>query len=138
MTETCNGGEVSPVVLLVEDEVLIRLADGELLREKGYTVLEAASATEAMVLFSSDHPLDAIVTDVRMPGELDGLMLTRIIKEARPSLPVILVSGHYNPAEGHLADRFLRKPYPPEVLIDTLEELIGPRWESRASNKASS
>lgn len=126
-----------PVVLLVEDEILIRLATAELLRSEGYSVLEASSAGEARVLFASGHRLDAVITDVQMPGELDGVMLARIIKEVSPTLPVVLVSGQFDPAEGHPADRFLRKPCSPEALVETLEELIRPRWRERLSNKAS-
>src|SRR5687768_8244454 len=105
-----------PVILLVEDEVLVRLATAEMLRDEGYTVLEASDATEALVLFASSQALDLVISDVRMPGELDGVKLSRIIKEARPQLPVALVYGHFGGEEEHPADRFLRKPYTAEQL----------------------
>jgi CheY-like chemotaxis protein len=132
-SETPEG----PVILVVEDEILVRLVAAEFLRERGYIVLEASDAVEALVLFSSDHALDLVISDVRMPGELDGLKLTRIIKEARPELPVILVSAHFGPDEGHPADRFLRKPYECEVLQKIIEELIGPKWQKKQSSAAS-
>jgi CheY-like chemotaxis protein len=132
-SETTGG----PVILLVEDEVLIRLVAAEFLREKGYIVLEASDAVEALVLFSSDHALDLVISDVRMPGELDGLKLSCIMKEARPHLPIALVSGHFGPDEEHPADRFLRKPYECEVLLKIVEELIGPQWQTKQSTAAS-
>jgi CheY-like chemotaxis protein len=108
-----TGTEHAPVILLVEDEVLIRLSTAEFLRGEGYVVLEASDAVEALVLFTSEHPLDLVVTDVRMPGELDGVKLTQILKEARPQLPVALASAHLALDVGHPGDRFLRKPYTP-------------------------
>jgi CheY-like chemotaxis protein len=127
-----------PVILLVEDEILIRLSTAEFLRQDGYTVLEASDAVEALVLFASDHPLDLVITDVRMPGELDGVKLTRIIKEARPDLPVALASGHLAFDAEHPGDRLLRKPYMPEELLEVVDELIGPEWQSRQSNSKAS
>lgn len=133
-----SDGVAPPVILLVEDEVLIRLASADLLRNAGYSVLEASNAAEALVLLDSDHPFDAVVTDVRMPGEMDGVALARLIKAGRPSLPVVLVSGHLDPADSDVADYFFRKPYAAERLIETLQELILPRWQSKQSNTASS
>lgn len=132
------GSHHAPVILLVEDEILIRLSSAEYLREEGYTVLEASDAVEALVLFASDHPLDLVITDVRMPGELDGVKLTQIIKEAKPDLPVALASGHLALDVDHPGDRFLRKPYTPEQILQVVDELIGTKWQSeQSSSKAS-
>jgi CheY-like chemotaxis protein len=125
-----------PVILLVEDEVLIRLVAAEFLREEGYTVLEAADAVEALVLFSSGHSLDLVITDVRMPGELDGLKLSYIMKEAKPDLPVALASGHFGADEDHPADRFLRKPYTPQELLGVVNELIDQEWQNGQTSAA--
>lgn len=133
-----TGPDHAPVILLVEDEILIRLSTAEFLRQDGYMVLEASDAMEALVLFGSDHPLDLVITDVRMPGELDGVKLTRIIKEARPDLPVALASGHLAFDAEHPGDRLLRKPYTSEEMLEIVDELIGAEWRSRqGSSKAS-
>jgi CheY-like chemotaxis protein len=135
---TGPGSENAPVVLLVEDEVLIRLSAAEMLREQGYVVLEAADATEALALFGTGHPLHLVITDVRMPGEIDGLALMRKIKKRRPHLPVALVSGHLAADAGHEADGFLRKPYAPEQFLQIARDLIEPQWQSNhSSSKAS-
>lgn len=133
-----DGDDAPPVILLVEDEVLIRLASADLLRDAGYCVLEASNAAEALALLDSNHPVDAVVTDVRMPGEIDGITLARMVKQARPALPVVVASGHLGPEDSDVADHFFRKPYAPERLVETLQELIRPRWQSRPSNTASS
>lgn len=127
----------APVVLVVEDEVMIRLLMAENLRDEGYTVLEAANAVEALVLFSSDVSLDLVLTDVRMPGELDGVKLTRIIKEAKPELPVAILSGHFDSTEEHGADAFLRKPYSNDALLALVRKLIERRCPNQQTSQAS-
>lgn len=137
--ERNNSAEAdkAPVVLLVEDEVLIRLAAADILRDEGFTVCEAADAVEALVLFSSDVSLDVVVTDVQMPGELDGLKLTQIIKEAKPDLPVAIISGHFDPTQEHAANAFLRKPYSSTELLKLVRELIDKRCQNQRNSKAS-
>ena len=132
--ETPNNGAV---VLVVEDEVLIRMMAAEILRDEGFTVLEAANAVEALVLFSSELRLDVVLTDVNMPGELDGVKLTHIVKEAKPDLPVALLSGHFDPSGEHAADGFLRKPYSNAELLALVRELIDKRCKNQKISKAS-
>ena len=81
-----------PSVLIVEDELLIRLALSEYLTECGFSVREAADAAEAMDLMEREK-VDAIFTDVRMPGEMDGIEFVRWVLEHRPGTPVMLTSG---------------------------------------------
>ena len=68
-------------VLVVEDEILVRLTMADCLRAAGYVVVEAANATEALAVLTSGEPVDVIFTDVRMPGAMDGLMLARWVHE---------------------------------------------------------
>jgi CheY-like chemotaxis protein len=132
------GNDRQPVILLVEDEVLIRLSTAELLRERGYQVLEAADAAEAIALLRSGHPLDLVISDVRMPGPMDGLGLTSALKEARPNLPVALFSGHLAGDFAHGGDGFLRKPCEPDEIIALVERLIGGEWQNSNNPNASS
>jgi len=131
------GFEQQPVILLVEDEVLIRLSSAELLRDQGYVVLEAVDAAEAFALVRSGHPLDLVITDVRMPSEMDGVALSFALKQARPNLPVALASAHLEPDFPHAADGFLRKPYEPAELFALVESLIGAEWQNKSNPIAS-
>jgi DNA-binding NtrC family response regulator len=79
-------------VLIVEDELLIRLALSEYLAECGFSVLEAADAAEAMDLMQRAK-VDIIFTDVRMPGDMDGIAFAQWVLKHWPGLPVMLTSG---------------------------------------------
>lgn len=80
-------------ILVVEDEVLIRLAVAEGLRDCGYHVLEASNAADAIVVLNSGTPVDLVFTDVQMPGERDGLDLARWVRRNRPEARILITSG---------------------------------------------
>jgi two-component system, response regulator PdtaR len=80
-------------ILIVEDNVILRYTLCHWLRDEGHEVLEAASADEAKRVLGSVVPIDLVVTDVEMPGSLDGLALTRHVRAEFRELPVIVVSG---------------------------------------------
>jgi DNA-binding response OmpR family regulator len=81
------------VILLVEDDVLVRGALAEYLRGENYEVLEAHEANEAMTVLNAEHVVDLVLTDVQMPGPPDGLELVRWLKEHFPDIPAIVTSG---------------------------------------------
>jgi DNA-binding response OmpR family regulator len=83
----------SPTVLVVEDEVLIRIAIADYLRECGYRVLEAGSGDEAVAVLKTDIRVDVVFTDVTMPGTLNGFGLAQWVRVERPGVRVILTSG---------------------------------------------
>src|SRR3546814_13882305 len=85
------------------------LADS--LRDIGYHILEAADGDEALDILTSGQILDLVVTDVRMPGGVDGMELTRRSKSHAPGRPVIVCSAHLFRSESYPADEFLAKPY---------------------------
>ena len=101
-----------PRVLVVEDEFLIRLLISDALRDAGFDVIEAFNGDEAIDILST-APVDLVLSDVRMPGTIDGLELLRWVRESLPALPVILTSGHLPPDEAIAqgATHFLSKPY---------------------------
>ena len=108
-------------VLIVEDEFLIRLILSEHLREHGFDVIEAFNADEALTMLSVSVPC-LIVTDVHMPGTLNGLDLLDNVRETNPELPVIVVSGHLTCIEiidEHM--QFMRKPYATNELLQKIE-----------------
>jgi CheY-like chemotaxis protein len=91
--ENDNRSE-SPTILVVEDDVLIRLAVSDYLRGCGYRVVEAGSGDEAVeVLTKSDARIDVVFTDVSMPGSLSGFGLAQWVRRERPDARVILTSG---------------------------------------------
>ena len=123
------GEAQKPVILLVEDDVLVRFTTAEVLRDGGFDVLEAVDSSEALALLSTGHPLDLVITDIRMPGHMDGMQLANVLKNARPNLPVALLSSHLQRPD-HSADIFISKPYDPDKLVEVVKRLIGAEWRS--------
>ena len=111
-----DSGERKPTVLLVDDEFLIRIALSDFLQECGFKTLEATNAERAIaVLETLDLTIDVVLTDVRMPGEMNGFGLAKWIRENRPGLPVLVVSGHAQKADvaHELCEKqeFIPKPF---------------------------
>ena len=116
-------------ILVVEDEVLIRLAIAEYLRECGYKVHEATHATEAVaVLESPEVSVDIVFSDVVMPGEMDGFGLARWVRANRPGVEVILTSTVDRSAEvaGMLCEAgpLMKKPYEPQNVVERIKQLL--------------
>jgi CheY-like chemotaxis protein len=99
---------VAPVVLVVEDEVLVRLSAAQHLRQSGCEVLEAMNAEEALRLLETVD-VDVAFSDVTMPGTIDGLALVDWLHKHRPHVGTIVTSGAQQPAAGY--GMFLSKPY---------------------------
>ncbi len=116
-------------ILVVEDEILIRFILADSLRDIGYQVLEAADGDEGLHILNSGQVVDLLVTDVRMPGDIDGMELTRRSKSLAPGRPVIVCSAHLYKSEALPADEFLAKPYSIAALAETIERLIGDPWQ---------
>ena len=129
---TANLNPESPppqTVLVVEDEVLIRLVIADYLRECGYRVHEAASADEAIVVLESrDVSVDIVFSDVIMPGRMDGFGLARWVRANRPQIDIVLTSGIDRSAEvaGMLCrgGPLLEKPYEPQKVVDRIKQLL--------------
>jgi len=107
------------VVLIVEDEVIIRSLVAEHLRECGFSVIEAANAAEAITVLSTQTNIDLVFSDITMPGEIDGVGLAHWIRARRADIPVLLTSGAATAETAPIAPHaFVRKPYG----LDDLEE----------------
>jgi DNA-binding response OmpR family regulator len=116
-------------ILVVEDEVLVRLVIAEYLRDCGYRVHEAASAEEAMVVLqSSDVSIDLVFSDVVMTGQTDGFALARWLREHKPDVKVILTAGIDRSAEVAAtlceAGPMLEKPYEPGHVVERIRQLV--------------
>lgn len=96
-------------VLVVEDEILIRVLIADELRAEGFSVVEAATGDEALSYFQAGVQVDLVLSDIDLPGALNGVDLVRRLRAEAPDLPTVLTSGH-SPGV-HPADAFLPKPY---------------------------
>ena len=116
----------APVVLLVEDETLLRMFNADTLVEAGYRVLEAATVDEGMLIFQARPDIEAVVTDVQTPGHKDGLELAHLVCHTRPGVAVVVVSGRARPAAASFPTgvEFLEKPYKPSDLLLVLSHAM--------------
>jgi two-component system, response regulator PdtaR len=112
-----------PTVLLVEDEVLIRLMVADELRSQGLQVLEASNADEALAILESSLAVHLLFTDVRMPGRIDGLALAQLAQARFPQIKLIIASSR-QPEGPPRADAYLNKPYDLDRMVDEVERLL--------------
>ncbi len=126
-------------VLLVEDEDGVRIVAAELLRDLGYVVLEAKDGPAALRLLRSSARVDVLVSDVGLPGGLNGRQVADAAREHRPGLPVLFITGYAgNALEGQLAPgmQVIGKPFALEMLAAQVEAILKTTPASR--NKAGS
>jgi CheY-like chemotaxis protein len=116
------------VILVVEDEAIIRMGAVQMLEDAGFAVVEASNASDAMAILENRNDVRAVFTDVNMPGTLDGLRLARMVRGRWPPIHLIVTSGllSLNDDELPTGGRFIRKPYDPAHVIATLRDLLGP------------
>jgi CheY-like chemotaxis protein len=113
-------------VLVVEDDVLVRMMISDALREEGCVVVEAATGDEAWEVLSSAAAPDLILTDVRMPGSIDGIDLAQRVRAKWPTMKLVVVSGHVQaPLPPNTADSFFCKPYRLEEVAERIRALLG-------------
>lgn len=114
------------VILVVEDEVIIRMGAVQMLEEAGFTVVEAHNARDAVGILENRNDVRAIFTDINMPGTMDGLRLARMVRDRWPPIYLIVTSGLISPTDDDLppGGKFIRKPYDPGHVIATLRELL--------------
>lgn len=123
------SSEQRQTILVVDDEVIIRTAISEYLRDCGYKVIEAASVDEAvLVLKQAEITVHIVLSDVEMPGARDGFALAQWVREHRPTLQVILAgsAARATKAAGDLCNSgpMLAKPYDPQIVLDQIKRLL--------------
>lgn len=111
-----------PLVLIVEDEPLVRELAGVAISEAGFEILEAADADEALRILEARDDVGVLCTDVDMPGSVNGLELVRIVHEKWPAMRLVVTSGRA-PAAVPDDGRFLLKPYTLNALAETVAEI---------------
>ena len=117
-----------PTILVVEDEVLIRLVIADYLRDCGYKVHEAVSGEEAIaILQAPEVSIDVVFSDVEMPGSMDGFALARWVRANKPGMEIILTSGIERSADIAAtlceAGPLMKKPYSSQDVVDRLRQL---------------
>jgi CheY-like chemotaxis protein len=114
-----------PVVLIVEDEFLLRMDAVEAIGAAGFEVIEAANADEAIEILEARRDITVVFTDIQMPGSMDGLKLARAVRGRWPPIKIIATSGHLDVGEMDLpkGGKFLRKPYSSAQVTGMLREL---------------
>src|ERR671921_998263 len=116
-----------PVVLLVEDEPLVRMTAADELDDAGFRVLEAKNADEALVVLEAhSDEVQVLFTDVNMPGSMDGMALAERVYERWPHVLLLISSGYARPHPDEIPDhgRFVPKPYRGETLVRHITEMM--------------
>lgn len=114
-----------PVLLIVEDEPLLRMMAVDLAEEAGFEVIEAPNATVAVAILEARSDIRLVFTDIDMPGGIDGMRLAACIRDRWPPINIIVTSGQNRPAPSAMPDRsvFLPKPYCHEQLVRTMRAM---------------
>jgi two-component sensor histidine kinase/CheY-like chemotaxis protein len=118
---------VPPKVLVVEDEMMLRMRAVDIVEDAGFTAIEAVNADEALEILESRSDIELLFTDIQMPGSMDGLKLAHAVHQRWPSIKIILVSGKLTPtdAEKPIHSRFFGKPLEMKQMIAEMQEMIG-------------
>ena len=122
-----DGFPAPQLILIVEDDHLLRFLTVDAVEEAGFVALEAGSADEAVAILESRLDIALVLTDIDMPGSMDGLKLAHAVRNRWPPIKVIVVSGRARPSEAALPtlSRFFAKPYGSEAIISEIRSLIG-------------
>lgn len=115
-----------PVVLVVEDESLLRMMAVDLVEEAGFEALEAADADEAVRILESRLDIRLVFTDIQMPGSIDGLKLAACVRDRWPPVHIIVTSGHIARDDATLpeAAEFIEKPYQPRAVAAMMQRMM--------------
>jgi CheY-like chemotaxis protein len=116
-----------PVVLIVEDELLLRINAAEMIAESGFDVVEAGNADEAIAILEARPEIHIVFTDIQMPGSLDGLKLARFVRGRWPAIKIVATSGRVALCDADLPEGgvFIGKPYTAAEISATLRDLAG-------------
>lgn len=122
-----DHSRIPAVVLIVEDEMLLRMRAVDMVEDAGYTPLEALDAAEAVAILESRSDIALICTDIQMPGKMDGLGLAHAVHERWPSIKIIVVSGQLKLTNIDLppCSRFFGKPIEAGEMIAQMRSMIG-------------
>ena len=117
---------IPAVVLIVEDDMMLRIRAVDMVEDAGYTPLEALDAAEAVAILESRSDVSLMCTDIQMPGQMDGLGLAHAVHERWPKIRIIVVSGKLKLKDLDLPldSRFLGKPLDAGEVIAEMRDMI--------------
>lgn len=126
MKRSSQAARLATVVLVVEDDFLIRLYAVTIIEEAGYRVLEASNADEAIHILQARNDIRVVFTDIDMPGTMDGMKLAQAVRSRWPPIELILTSGRYAIGSNSLPERgrFLAKPYSEAAVLTAIDSFI--------------
>jgi two-component sensor histidine kinase/ActR/RegA family two-component response regulator len=126
-TKSSTPATSSTNVLVVEDEMVLRLRAVDIVEDAGFTAVEAVSADEALAILESRSDISLLFSDIQMPGSMDGLMLARAVHERWPAIKIILVSGQVkvSDADKPADSRFFGKPLVVKDMVAELQQMVG-------------
>jgi CheY-like chemotaxis protein len=113
-----------PIVLVVEDNSLVRIVIADFLESAGFVVIQAEDGAAALVILASGAEFNILFTDVRMPGPIDGAGVALLMREQRPDMPIVVTSGHGIPSLLPSGGRFVPKPYDNRKVVTLLTDLL--------------
>ena len=124
---TLDHSRIPAVVLIVEDDMVLRMLAVDMVTDAGYTPLEALDAAEAFVILESRTDIALMCTDIQMPGKIDGVGLAHAVHERWPTIKIIVVSGQLDLPHLDLPprSRFIGKPLNAGEVIAEMREMIG-------------
>jgi two-component sensor histidine kinase/CheY-like chemotaxis protein len=116
-----------PNVLIVEDEMILRMRAVDIVEDAGFNPVEAINADQAISILESRSDISLLFTDIQMPGSIDGLKLAHAVHDRWPAIKIILVSGQVKPsdAERPANSRFFGKPLGVDQMITELQDMVG-------------
>jgi len=116
-----------PNVLIVEDEMILRMRAVDIVEDAGFNPVEAVNADQAISILESRSDISLLLTDIQMPGSIDGLKLAHAVHDRWPSIKIILVSGQVKPSdtERPANSRFFGKPLGVDQMIAELQDMVG-------------
>lgn len=116
-----------PVILVVEDEMLLRMRAVDMVEDAGYAMVEAVDADEALAILQSRSDIALLFTDIQMPGTMSGLQLATAVHERWPGIKIILASGQLTLSKTDIPEnsRFFRKPLDSLDIVAEIREMLG-------------
>ena len=125
MVRDCSTS-LPAVILVVEDETLLRMRAVDIVEDAGYSSLEAADAAAALGILESRSDIGLLFTDIQMPGSMDGLKLAHAVHERWSPIKIILVSGQIRPQDNLPPNsRFFAKPLQSSQMIAEMQDMMG-------------
>jgi CheY-like chemotaxis protein len=118
------GENSQPIVLVVEDNSLVRVVIASFLESAGFMVIQAEDGAAALVVLASGAEFHVLFTDVQMPGPIDGVGVAIRVREQRPGMPIVVTSGHGIPELLPTGGRFVSKPYDNRKVVTLLSALV--------------